>query len=158
MILRVVLRVVLGAVLAAMALGQLASFDAMPALLTAYGLTSGAASTALAVALIGAETVTAVWFLARPRSRAATPVGLYTGVAVVWAVLAAQAFARGLVLDNCGCFGTYATQPLRWYVLVEDALMLLYAWLLWRGLRRARPASSAARPFAAARTRQENHR
>lgn len=152
-----ILRIILGSVLAAMALGQLASFDAMPAILTAYGLTSGAASTALAVALIGAETATAVWFLARPRSRAATPVGLYTGVAVVWAVLATQAFARGLVLDNCGCFGTYAIQPLRWYVLVEDALMLLYAWPLWRGLRRARAAVSTAPAVTTSRTRQENH-
>ncbi|KUO15804.1 MauE/DoxX family redox-associated membrane protein [Streptomyces dysideae] len=153
-----ILRLALGAVLAAMALGQLASFDAMAAILTAYGLTSGAASTALAVALISAEAATAVWFLARPRSRATAPVWLYTGVAVVWAALAAQAFARGLVLDNCGCFGTYAAQPLRWYVLVEDALMLLYAWLLWRGLRRARPASpTAGAAFSAARTPQENH-
>ncbi|MCZ4124057.1 MauE/DoxX family redox-associated membrane protein [Streptomyces sp. H39-S7] len=152
-----ILRIVLGAVLAAMAVGQLASFDAMPAIVTTYDLTSGAISTALAVALISAEIATAGWFLARSRFRAATPVWLYTGVAVVWSVLAAQAFARGLVLDNCGCFGTYAAQPLRWYVLVEDALMLLYAWLLWRGLRRARPASLTARVFTAAPTSQENH-
>ncbi|WP_149182566.1 MauE/DoxX family redox-associated membrane protein [Streptomyces sp. TRM49041] len=153
-----ILRLVLGAVLAAMALGQLASFDAMPPILTAYGLTSGAGSTALAVALICAEAVTAVWFLARPRSRAATPVWLYTGVAVVWTVLAVQAFARGLVLANCGCFGTYLTQPLRWYVLIEDALMLLYAWLLWRGPRRARPVlPTAEAACTAAPTPRENH-
>ncbi|AYV26451.1 MauE/DoxX family redox-associated membrane protein [Streptomyces avidinii] len=152
-----ILRIVLGAVLAAMALGQLASFDAMPAILTTYGLTSGAASTALAVALISAETVTAGWFLARPRSRAITPVWLYTGVAVVWSVLASQAFARGLVLDNCGCFGTYLAQPLRWYVLVEDALMLLYAWLLWRAARRARPNPLTDRTSTADPTPQENH-
>ncbi|MEV1088175.1 MauE/DoxX family redox-associated membrane protein [Streptomyces microflavus] len=150
-----ILRLVLGLLLAAMALGQAASFDAMPAILTAYGLTSGAVSTALAVALISAEAVTALWFLARPRSRATTPVWLYTAVAVAWSVLASQAFARGLVLDNCGCFGTYLAQPLRWYVLVEDALMLLYAGLLWRGLRRARPTSSPA-TARTDRTPQEN--
>lgn len=152
-----ILRIVLGAVLAAMALGQLASFDAMPAILTTYGLTSGAASTALAVALISAEVVTAVWFLTRPRSRAVTPVWLYTGVAVVWSVLAAQAFARGLVLDNCGCFGTYLAQPLRWYVLVEDALMLLYAWLLWRAVRRPRLNPLTDRTSTADPAPQENH-
>ncbi|MFE9237981.1 MauE/DoxX family redox-associated membrane protein [Streptomyces sp. NPDC007007] len=150
-----ILRLVLGLLLAAMALGQAASFDAMPAILTTYGLTSGAASTALAVALISAQAVTALWFLAQPRSRATTPVWLYTAVAVAWSVLASQAFARGLILDNCGCFGTYLAQPLRWYVLVEDALMLLYAGLLWRGLRRARRRSS---PVTARtdRTPQEN--
>ncbi|WP_435239266.1 MauE/DoxX family redox-associated membrane protein [Streptomyces sp. YPW6] len=150
-----ILRLVLGLLLAAMALGQAASFDAMPAILTTYGLTSGAASTALAVALISAEAVTALWFLTRPRSRATTPVWLYTAVAVAWSALASQAFARGLVLDNCGCFGTYLAQPLRWYVLVEDALMLLYAGLLWRGLRRARTTSSPA-TSRTDRTPQEN--
>ncbi|WP_236073175.1 hypothetical protein [Streptomyces tardus] len=55
-----ILRLVLGLLLAAMALGQAASFDAMPAILTTYGLTSGAASTALAVALISTEAVTAL--------------------------------------------------------------------------------------------------
>ncbi|MEU0218148.1 MauE/DoxX family redox-associated membrane protein [Streptomyces sp. NPDC006265] len=152
-----ILRIVLGAVLATMALGQIASFDAMPAIPTTYGLTSGAASTALAVALISAEAVTAGWFLTRPRSRAATPVWLYTGVALVWSTLATQAFARRLGLDNCGCFGTYTAQPLRWYVLVEDALMLLYARLLWRGLRRARPALLTGQVSAAAPTPQGNH-
>ncbi|MFE3431176.1 class F sortase [Streptomyces sp. NPDC059171] len=92
-----ILRLVLGLLLAAMALGQAASFDAMPAILTTYGLTSGAASTALAVALISAEAVTALWFLTRPRSRATTPVWLYTAVAVAWSALASQAFARRLV-------------------------------------------------------------
>ncbi|WP_328346030.1 hypothetical protein OG873_05310 [Streptomyces violaceus] len=156
-----ILRFGLGVVLAAMALGQLASFDAMPGILSAYGVTPGAVSTALAVALIGAEAAAAVWFLSRPRSRAAAPVWLYTGVAVLWAALAAQAFARGLVLDNCGCFGLYAAQPLRWYVLVEDALILLYAWLLWRALprrpRRARTAPPTTRVSEVPRTQQENH-
>lgn len=54
--------------------------------------------------------------------------------------------------------GTYAAQPLRWYILAEDTLMLLYAWLLWRGLRRARaPSHSAETAFTTARTQQENH-
>jgi hypothetical protein len=76
---------------------------------------------------------------------------------VVWAILAAQAFARGLVLDNCGCFGTYLAQPLRWYVLVEDALMQLYAWLLSHGLRRS-PACAPHRPdLHGAPTPRENH-
>ena len=50
-------------------------------------------------------------------------------VAVVWATLAAQAFARGLVVENCGCFAAYFTQELRWWVLLEDGYMLLLALL-----------------------------
>ncbi|MER5216863.1 MauE/DoxX family redox-associated membrane protein [Streptomyces sp. NPDC002838] len=130
-----ILRLVLGVLMAAMALGQLASFDAMPGILTAYGVTGGAASTALAVVLIAAEAVVGVWFLARPRSKAVVPVWLYTVVSLVWALLAVQAYARGLSVSNCGCFGIHLAQPLRWFVLVEDALMLLYAWLLLRAAR-----------------------
>jgi hypothetical protein len=142
-----ILRLVLGAVFVAMAAGQLVSFDVMPDILTAYGLTSGAASTVLAVALIAAEAVTGVWFLARPRSTTAVPVWIYTGVSVVWAVLAVQAFARGLTIDNCGCFGRYAVQPLRWWVLAEDGLLLLYAWLLLRGSGRSQVPHSAGHPM-----------
>ncbi|MEW2636453.1 hypothetical protein AB0903_33655 [Streptomyces sp. NPDC048389] len=118
-----ILRILPGAALAAMALGRPGYFDDMPAIPTAHGLTSGAASAVLAVALTGAEAVTAGWFLTPPRSRAATPVRPHTGVAVVWPALAAQEFARGLVLDNCGCFDTSLVRPLRWYVLVTDAPM-----------------------------------
>lgn len=131
-----ILRLVLGALLTAMALGQLASFAAMPGILTAYSVAGGAASTVLAVVLIAAEATVGVWFLARPRSIALTPVWMYTAVSTVWALLAVQAYARGLTVTNCGCFGTYLAQPLRWFVLVEDALMLLYAWLLLRGAHR----------------------
>lgn len=70
-----ILRFGLGVVLAAMALGQLASFDAMPGILSAYGVTPGAVSTALAVALIGAEAAAAVWFLSGPAPARRHPSG-----------------------------------------------------------------------------------
>lgn len=92
-----VLRIVLGGLFVAMAAGQLVSFAQMPGILAAYGLVSGVGATALAVALIAGELVCGVWFLARPRSRARVPVWVFTGVAVVWALLAAQAYARGLL-------------------------------------------------------------
>ncbi|MFG3037211.1 MauE/DoxX family redox-associated membrane protein [Streptomyces sp. NPDC048330] len=138
-----VLRIVLGTVYTAMAIGQLASFGYMPGILAAYGLVDGAGATALAAALIAGELVAGVWFLARPRSRALAPVWVYTGVSVVWTMLAVQAYARGLTVDNCGCFGIYLTQRLSWFVLVQDALTLLYAGILIRSARRA-PAPSPA--------------
>lgn len=127
-----VLRIVLGALFVAMAAGQLASFRRMPGILAAYGLVPGADATAPAVALIAGELVCGMWFLARPRSRARTPVWIFTGVAAAWALLAAQAYARGLPVANCGCFGRYLPQRLTWFVLVQDALLLLYAGLLLR--------------------------
>lgn len=130
-----VLRIVLGTVYSAMAIAQLASMPHMPGILSAYGLVTGTAATGLAVALIAGELVSGIWFLARPRSKALAPVWVYTGVSVAWTVLAAQAYARGLTVANCACFGVYLTQRLSWFVLLQDALTLFYAALLFRSAR-----------------------
>ncbi|WP_435057732.1 MauE/DoxX family redox-associated membrane protein [Streptomyces sp. bgisy060] len=140
-----VLRIVLGAVYTAMAAGQLASFGQMPGILTAYGLVTGAAASALAVALIAGELVCGVWFLARPRSMALAPVWAFTVVSLVWTVLAVQAYARELMVANCGCFGDYLVQRLSWFVLLQDALTLLYAAVLLRAARTAPSREHAGR-------------
>ncbi|MEU0722798.1 MauE/DoxX family redox-associated membrane protein [Streptomyces sp. NPDC006140] len=136
-----VLRIVLGTLYTAMAIGQLASFEHMPRILSAYGLVTGPAANVLAAALIVSELVCGIWFLARPRSKAMAPVWAYTGVSAMWTVLAAQAYARGVTAANCGCFGIYLTQRLSWFVLLQDALTLLYAAVLIHSARRV-PAPS----------------
>jgi len=143
-----VLRIVLGTVYTVMAIGQLASFGHMPRILSAYGLVTGGAATALAAALIAGELVCGIWFLARPRSKALAPVWVYTGVSMVWSLLAAQAYARGLGVANCGCFGIYLTQRLSWFVLLQDALTLLYAGLLIHSARRSLASVAAGREEA----------
>jgi hypothetical protein len=99
-------------------------------------------------ALIVGELVCGVWFLARPRSKALAPVWVYTGVSAVWTVLAAQAYARGLTVANCGCFGIYLTQRLSWFMLLQDALTLLYAAVLIHSARRAHAPSHGDREEA----------
>ncbi|MFC9464896.1 MauE/DoxX family redox-associated membrane protein [Streptomyces coelicoflavus] len=141
-----VLRLVLGGVYTAMAAGQLASLTDMPAILGAYGLVHGAAAAVLAAALIAGELTCGVWFLTRPRSRADAPVWIYTAVSVVWSVLAVQAYTRGLVVANCGCFGTHLAQRLSWFVLLQDALLLVYAAVLLRSARTARTTAWAREP------------
>ncbi|MBC2904808.1 MauE/DoxX family redox-associated membrane protein [Streptomyces cupreus] len=131
------LRLALGAIYTAMGIGQLVSLGEMPVILGAYGLVHGAAATVLSVLLIVGESVCGAWFLARPRSTALAPVWVYTAVSLVWSGLAVQAYVRGPAVDNCGCFGVYLTQRLTWFVLVQDALTLLYAAVLLRGTRRS---------------------
>lgn len=109
----------------------------MPAILGAYRLVPEPLLPAFAATLIIAELTCGLWFAVRPRSRAAAPVWIYTAVSVVWAVLAAQAYLRGLPIENCGCFGRYLTQRLSLFVLAQDALLLIYVALLLRGLRSA---------------------
>lgn len=49
-------------------------------------------------------------------SRATAPVWVFTAVAAVWAPLAVRAYAQGLTVTNCGCFGIYVPQRLTWFV------------------------------------------
>ncbi|KIE26060.1 hypothetical protein LK08_15960 [Streptomyces sp. MUSC 125] len=152
------LRLVLGAVYTAMALGQLASLGRMPVVLGGYGLVHGASAGVLAVLLIVGELVCGLWFLTRPRSTVIAPVWVYSAVSLTWSVLAVQAYARGLAVDNCGCFGVYLTQRLGWFVLVQDALTLLYAAVLLRGARRvgAAPAPAQGRGSPVHRVRDDS--
>ena len=48
------------------------------------------------------------------------------------------AYARGLDIPNCGCFGVFLAQPLTPWMLVEDGLLLAAALVFWRGVRRER--------------------
>ena len=125
-----------GLLLAGMAAGQLASLESFEDALASYELLGGL----LPAAVIGLPALEALAALALLGSRllppraARTAGALGVAVAVAWSVLAAQAFARGLAVENCGCFGAYLSQELRWWVLLEDAYQLLLALLAWRSL------------------------
>jgi Methylamine utilisation protein MauE len=125
-----------GLLVAGMAAGQLASLEAFGAALESYELL-GPFVPAAKLGLPVLELAVAVGLLLSRRlpslvSQVAGLLGLL--VALVWATLAAQAFARGLVVANCGCFGAYLAQSLRWWVLLEDAYMLALAFLAARSL------------------------
>jgi hypothetical protein len=115
--------------LLAMALLQLASFDRFEGSLAGYRVFGGAAW-AVAAAVVAVEALAGFGLLFRRRlapapAQAAAVGGLL--VAVFWSALAMQAFARGLSLENCGCFGAYLVQELRWWILLEDVEFLILA-------------------------------
>ena len=79
--------------------------------------------------LMLSELVLGVWLLIGPRfGLRVTPAALaivamhlmYLG----WLIVA---YARGLDLPNCGCFGVYWPRPLTWVTLVEDSVLLVGA-------------------------------
>jgi len=45
-------------------------------------------------------------------------------------VLMTSSLWRGLELQNCGCYGVYLAQPLRWYSPLEDVALILLSLLL----------------------------
>ncbi len=137
------LRIILGGLYTAMAAGQLASWDQMPAILATYQAAPTSALPWLAGVLVAAEALCGVWLATRPRSRALAPVWVYTAVSAVWALLGLQAQLRGLPVANCGCFGVYLSQRLSWFVLAQDGLLLGYAVMMIRAarIRTDRPVS-----------------
>jgi hypothetical protein len=119
-----------------MAVGQLASLSAFEAALESYDILGGVVPVA-ALALPTLELAAAIGLLAAPRAtdglvRIAALLGLL--VALSWAGLAGQAFARGLAVENCGCFGAYFAQELRWWVLLEDVYFVALALLAARSV------------------------
>jgi hypothetical protein len=141
--------------LLAMALGQLASLTEFEESLAGYRVFGGL-TWVVAVALPAAEILSASGLLFRRRiapslARAAAVGGLI--VAVLWTALAVQAFARGLSLENCGCFGAYLVQELRWWILLEDAEFLILAgfsaWAVGLRLRRRRRSVATGEPSLA---------
>lgn len=123
-----------GLLLVAMATGQLASLGTFEEALGGYDA-FGPAAPAVAVIVPLAELTVAAGFAFVPARRAAAVLGL--AVALFWTAVAGQAFARGIAVENCGCFGAYLAQELRWWVLLEDAEFLLLAW--WAGARAGLP-------------------
>jgi Methylamine utilisation protein MauE len=133
-------RTVLAGLLAAMAVGQASDLDGFEASLAGYRVVPGALLGPSARLLVVAEAVAAVALIRRWRG--GEVLGLT--VAGLWTVAGVEAFARGLSLRNCGCFGTQLAQPLRWWVLVEDAeFVALATWVLVQARRRRAEVTAA---------------
>ncbi len=125
-------RIYLVVLLGAMAVGQAISWRTYLDAVAAHGL--GRWSHVIADGLFGLEIVATVGLLARGDGIAPALVAL--AVTIGWATIALQAFVRRKTILNCGCFGAYFRQPLRWWVLLEDAALLtLAAWHLNSVLR-----------------------
>jgi hypothetical protein len=122
---------------AAMAVGQLSNPAGFARILDDYRLGPG---WALAVVILAVE-LAAVGLLATQRTRPAGGVAALA-VAVVWSALAVQAFTRGLVIPNCGCFGVHLGQSLGWPVLVQDASLMASSTWVWHSTRRRSASAS----------------
>jgi hypothetical protein len=133
-------RGLLAVLLLAMAAGQLSDVAGFARLLGGYRLLPHWLLSPAAWGLAGTEAMAGVAMLRHRRGGSR----LALAVAVVWPAFALQAFARGVALDNCGCFGVYFGQPLRWWVLLEDAEFVALAGWVRRAERRTTPLTGGA--------------
>lgn len=130
--------------MAAMGVLQLAGWPVFLEAVEGYEVPGGwPVALGLAALLIAGELAAAVALLRDRRIGAV----LSLAVMVVWTVMATQAFARGLVLDNCGCFGRFWRQELRWWVLLEDAYLLGASWWALRRYRTVEPVEARPVPI-----------
>jgi hypothetical protein len=139
-----VARRILAVLLVAMAAGQLSDFGGFVDIVATYRAGGNTLAALAAAALIVGQAVGGVGLLAASHGRRRRAAGLAVAVAVVWSLLAVQAFARGLAVDNCGCFGVHLGQPLRWWVLVEDAELIALALWVRHQMPRRLPVGAGA--------------
>lgn len=97
------------------------------------------------------ELVLGLWVLSgiRLAMASALSVAMHAG----YFVLLSSALARGLNLDNCGCFGVFLARPLRWYSPLEDLALIAVSFILLvlarRGTRTIPPDTRAGREMTA---------
>lgn len=131
-------RWVFAVLLLSMALGQSLSLPEFVNAVGSYRVAGEAGSSVLAWVLLLLQALAGAGLLwGSPRLR---PVAGWAGLAVAlaWSALAVQAFARGISIPNCGCFGRFLAQELSWWVLLQDAYFVVLAVLALRSARRDR--------------------
>jgi hypothetical protein len=132
---RLGLRILIGLVLFGGGVGKALDLPGFVVVLEGYRLVPAALLFPVAVLATGADLVLGAWLLAgwRLAAGALAAGALFLG----YAGLLALTLARGLTLDNCGCFGIFLARPLTWYSPIEDVIAAALAGVLYLAARRA---------------------
>ncbi len=128
-LLRLVLQLFIGLILFGSALGKALDLPGFVGVLKTYQAFPDLLLWPLALMVTGFEFVLGAWVLSGRRLATATLVamGLNAGYAV-WMTIT---LLRGLELPNCGCFGVFFPQPLRWYSPLENIVLMGMCGTLW---------------------------
>jgi hypothetical protein len=139
-------RVVLAVLLLAMAAGQLADLPGFVDVLRDYDIGAAPLTWIIAIGLVVSEASGSALLLGGGTSTKVLGAATALAVTLAWSALAFSAFARGEAIENCGCFGVYLAQPLRWWVLLEDLeFVALGVWVLVGVGRHAARGSARSR-------------
>jgi hypothetical protein len=119
------------ALLLASAIGKLLNMQGFYGVMRSYQVIPSIFVMPSAWLLVAIESGLCIWLMsgARLREAASVLIALHM-IYFSWLLLA---LLRGLDIPNCGCFGVYFARPLTWFTLIEDAILIALAILLWRG-------------------------
>ena len=129
-----VLRLFLGGLILATGAGKALDIPGFAGVLAAYrpGLPGGALLP-IAGGIAVLELMLGAWLLGGWQVVRAARVAMALN-AIYFIVLEITQW-RGLEIENCGCFGVFLAQPLRWYTPLEDLVLIGLFYLLMRVAR-----------------------
>jgi hypothetical protein len=128
-------RFIVGMICLASALGKSLDLPGFVEVLGTYRIFPDWGLWLVALGVTGFEWVLALWLLSGWRIESGAFVAL-----ILYGVYAAGlviTLVRGLDLPNCGCYGVFFPQPLRWYSPLEDLVLVGMCYALWRFVRKA---------------------
>ena len=128
-------RLLIGAVLLASALGKSLDMPGFVDVLVTYQLFPDWSLWALALGITGIEWVLGVWILVGWRLSTGALIALCLNG--LYAIGLVVTLVRGLDLPNCGCYGVFFPQPLRWYSPLEDLVLVGICVVVWVGANRS---------------------
>lgn len=134
-------RWLLAAIFVATGLGKALDLPGFAALLGPYRLLPDALLLPAAIAITATEFAIAAGLAVRTTMRRAAWAGL--ALALVNAAALTLTLARGIALENCGCFGVFLARPLRPWTPLEDLMLAGLALAVLAG-RAVRPRKVAA--------------
>ncbi len=141
---RWLLQLFISLVLLASALGKSLDLPGFVAVLKTYQVFSDPMLQPLALAVTACEFALGAWMLSgRQLVTAALVAGCLNAGYAIWMTIS---LLRGLDLSNCGCFGVFFPQPLRWYSPLEDLVLVAMSGVLM-GLASIRPPDRRSRAF-----------
>lgn len=122
LLLRWLLQLFIGGILFASAAGKLLDLPGFVEVLKTYRAFPDETLWPIAIAVTGVELLLGVWLLSgwRLHAGAIAALALNAGY-TLWMTISLW---RGLELANCGCFGVFYAQPLRWYSPLEDLVLV----------------------------------
>lgn len=139
---RILLRIFIGGILVASALGKSLDVLGFIEVLKTYRAFPDTVLGPLAYGVILVEAVVGLWVLAGLRlTESALAAGVVNAGYAMWMTVSLM---RGLELANCGCFGVFFPQPLRWYSPLEDLVLVSASAVLW-ALARSTPGDQENR-------------